>query len=151
MLLVPKIPLFYLLALFNSPLTTVSLIGSLLVGALLGLKERRVKRILAYSSIGTVGLLLALVNNPISLHLYLLGYIFSSYALFKLLGKFNYLTNVKELTLSKNTKVLLFIPVLSLIGLPPFSGFIGKILVLQENLNQYFIVGIRFIIKFNSL
>ncbi len=115
---------------------------SMLVGALGGLMQTNIKRMLAYSSIGHVGYALmglaALSDSAVeSVIIYITIYLFMSAGIFGCVllmqrkGKF--VEDIKELRgssanhpyLSASIAVLMF----SMAGIPPLAGFFGKMYV----------------------
>jgi NADH-quinone oxidoreductase subunit N len=115
---------------------------SMLVGAFGAITQSNIKRLLAYSSIGHVGfMLMALAANNNSgvqaILIYLSVYIFMSTGMFgcvllmKRDGK--PLVNIKDLSgLSQNNPlmaIVISICIFSMAGIPPMSGFFGKMYV----------------------
>lgn len=117
-------------------------IMSMLVGAFGAIMQTNIKRLLAYSSIGHVGfMLMALASGNTSgvqaMLIYLSVYIFMSVGMFgavllmKRDGK--PLENIKDLSGLSQTNPLLAIVIgiciFSMAGIPPMSGFFGKLYV----------------------
>nr|YP_010037275.1 NADH dehydrogenase subunit 2 [Mellivora capensis]QQW48025.1 NADH dehydrogenase subunit 2 [Mellivora capensis]UWM94698.1 NADH dehydrogenase subunit 2 [Mellivora capensis] len=120
----------------NSTLLTVMAIMSVLVGGWGGLNQTQLRKILAYSSIGHMGWMIAVATyNPTLMLLNLMIYIMMTLGTFML-----FLINSSTTTLSLShvwnktpliTSLILAI-MLSLGGLPPLSGFIPKWLIIHE-------------------
>nr|ASS30679.1 NADH dehydrogenase subunit 2 [Lomis hirta] len=114
----------------------VSIILSCLVGSILGMNQTSLRKIMAFSSINHIAWMLtasAISENMLLLYIFFyciistsVALLFHSYQMFY----FNHLFNQTELT--NTTKMLLFMSLLSLGGLPPFSGFIPKWFLIQE-------------------
>jgi len=117
---------------------------SMLVGAVGGLAQKNLKRLLAYSSINHVGFILAAIgiNSPESLEaimMYLVIYLIMNLGVFAIL--LNMKSNGKETTdiaalsgLAKNRPCLaaiILILMFSMAGIPPFAGFFSKFYVLK--------------------
>jgi NADH-ubiquinone oxidoreductase chain 2 len=134
---------------------------SLVVGAVVGLAQRRIKRLLAYSTVSHVGfMLLAIsVNSPEATSafvFYLVQYTLTAMLSFSLLGAISHSSSrggdithdvslisqlaglrVRNLPLAFSLLVLLF----SLAGVPPLLGFFGKLEVLYSAISggYYFV------------
>jgi len=120
---------------------------SALVGGLGGVRQTRLRKILAYSSISHISWLLrgVLLRNYIWVRYFILYslVLFRSVRLFlcNSIGRLNCL-------FTKNSKVinrLVVINFISLGGLPPFTGFVPKFMVMSEIVNNkitYILVGL---------
>ncbi len=131
---------------------------SLIYGSVVAINQFNFKRLLAYSSITHMGFiligLLSLSNFGIkSVQLYTFVYLINIIGIFTCLtclkNKKNgsYLENIKDLSglLKKNSFISfsLAIFLFSLIGLPPLSGFFGKLYILIGAIeNKYYFISI---------
>jgi NADH-quinone oxidoreductase subunit N len=124
-------------------------VTSLAVGALAAIKQTNMKRLLAYSSIGHVGfILIGLAAGGIegvqAILLYLSLYIFMSAGAFGcvLMMRRNgeYVEDIKELSGLGQTHPVraaaLSVFMFSMAGIPPLSGFFGKLYVLLAAVNH---------------
>lgn len=165
--ILPKISLFVLfIRLFNicffSLFDTIKIyivlaaIASVIIGAFVGLEQRKIKSLLAYSSINHMGYLLLVLSTGIFDNLqiffnYLIVYLISNIFIWTIFLNLNIktiylkktnkdLTDFKSLMISHPIIALIFSLILfSLAGFPPLIGFYAKIsvfLTLIEN-NQY--------------
>ncbi len=115
---------------------------TLLYGNLAAIPQTNIKRLLGYSSIGHAGYLLMGLSTGSAMGMqavgyYLLAYLFSNLAVFLAVVIASNAVGSDALDdyngLSKRSPMLaavLFIGLLSLAGVPPLAGFIGKLLVL---------------------
>ncbi len=120
-------------------------VATMVVGNVLGIVQDNVKRILAYSSIAHAGyLLLGLYASKGSVNagvpFYLLTYVIATVGAFgvlALLGR----AGVEDLSLDRVAGLarrhpvlaaLLLVALLSLAGIPPFAGFMGKFYLFRE-------------------
>jgi NADH-quinone oxidoreductase subunit N len=124
-----------------TPVIAVLAAFSMVLGNLTAIVQSSVKRLLAYSAIAHAGyMLLGVLANTLSSHSALLFYVIT-YAL-TVLGAFGVVTVVEAATggdamanfagLSRRAPVLslcLLVFMLSLAGIPPLAGFIGKFFV----------------------
>nr|YP_009512800.1 NADH dehydrogenase subunit 2 [Metapenaeus affinis]AXK15192.1 NADH dehydrogenase subunit 2 [Metapenaeus affinis]UUF68268.1 NADH dehydrogenase subunit 2 [Metapenaeus affinis] len=125
-----------------------AIILSALIGAVGGINQTLLRKIMAYSSINHMAwMLTAMAVSETSWFLYFLFYclvassvalLFNSQEAFHISHLFNH-TNT-----SPETKLLTFMALLSLGGLPPFTGFIPKWFIIQEmvSTNLFFILTI---------
>lgn len=123
----------FFLPFFNYLLFLLGLF-SVFLGTFNAFFQLNLKRLFAYSTISNSGYLLILIaiGSPISiefLFIYLITYILANIAIFTILLHLNISTLVQLRNLFFNNLLYGFffaLPILSLAGLPPFVGFIGK-------------------------
>lgn len=114
---------------------------SMTLGNLVALAQKNIKRLIAYSSIAHAGYaLIGLVaNNQLgiaSVVFYMAAYILTNLAAFGIITAFGRVTGSDELDsyrgMSRRSPYLalaMLVAFLSLTGMPPFGGFIAKVLV----------------------
>nr|YP_010947177.1 NADH dehydrogenase subunit 2 [Elephantulus myurus]WGO62104.1 NADH dehydrogenase subunit 2 [Elephantulus myurus] len=113
-----------------------SAILSIMIGGWGGLNQTLIRKIMAYSSIAHMGwMTAAIIYNPSLTLMNLLIYIILTLTLF-LLFTLNHSTTLTLLASSWNKTPVLTVMILTTLmstgGLPPFSGFIPKWLIIQE-------------------
>ena len=139
------------------PLAVLSAI-SMTVGNLLALPQTNIKRLLAYSSISHAGY--AMIGavafsqfGAASVVFYLAAYIATNLLAFGIVMAFSRVTGLEEITdyagLSRRSPLLglmMLAAFLSLTGMPPFGGFVAKVIVfaagVQANYTWLVVVGI---------
>lgn len=110
------------------------ILASVIVGGFLGLAHTNSRLILVFSSISHVGWLIAgLIGDLQLILIYFIIYLVILWPLINVLKKFNVssVSQLRTLNLNFNTQFILFILLLSLGGLPPFLGFLPKLIILQ--------------------
>ena len=134
----------------NSIFTFLAIVGiiTLLIGEMSAFKQGDIKRVLAYSSIGQMGLIIFALSigtsSGISAGLFqIVTHTLSKALLFLCVGYMVYYTNSMELSSLKGlgkrmplTSFLFTIGVFSLIGLPPFIGFPSKLSIILAGLKS---------------
>nr|APT41555.1 NADH dehydrogenase subunit 2 [Trichophoromyia ininii] len=136
----PFILIFYS---FNYLLNFMSLFLCLIFGAIGGLNQTSLRKIMAYSSINHMSWMLCSMYFSKTLWMnYFMFYIFLTTSIVKLFYWFN-LFFINQIFLYFNNNLIMkfsiFMLLLSLGGLPPFIGFFPKWLVIQYSLfNQYY-------------
>nr|AAF77239.1 NADH dehydrogenase subunit 2 [Drosophila melanogaster]AKN22343.1 NADH dehydrogenase subunit 2 [Drosophila melanogaster] len=127
-------------------LLLISVILSVIIGAIGGLNQTSLRKLMAFSSINHLGWMLSSLMISESIWLiyfffysflsFVLTFMFNIFKLFHLNQLFSWFVN------SKILKFTLFMNFLSLGGLPPFLGFLPKWLVIQQLTlcNQYFML-----------
>nr|QXG19438.1 NADH dehydrogenase subunit 2 [Drosophila nigrosparsa] len=137
-------PLMLISYLNLKSLMLVSVILSVIVGAIGGLNQTSLRKLMAFSSINHLGWMLSalMINESIWL-IYFLFYSFLSFILtfmFNIFKLFHLNQLFSWFLHSKILKFTLFMNFLSLGGLPPFLGFLPKWIVIQQLTfcNQYF-------------
>nr|AKF78846.1 NADH dehydrogenase subunit 2 [Euryomma sp. SMD-2015] len=129
-------PLMLISYLIFKPLIIVSILLSSLIGALGGLNQTSLRKLMAYSSINHLGwMLAAMYNNNMLWMTYFMFYSFLSFAMIFMFNMFK-ISHINQLFslffYQKTMKFFLFFNLLSLGGLPPFLGFFPKMLVIQS-------------------
>lgn len=138
-------PLILISYIIFKPLIITRIILSRLIGALGGLNQTSLRKLIAYSSINHLGWILAALYN--SNQLWIIYFIFYSFLSFSIIFIFNMfkISHINQLFsmffYSKNIKFFLFFNLLSLGGLPPFLGFFPKWMTIQIlTINNQFIL-----------
>lgn len=122
---------------------TLAIFGSLtlLVAMFLGLFQKDAKSILAYTTLGVLGVLTMLLGIGSAyaikaMVVFLIGHALYKATLFMVVGSIDHETGTRDVTLLRGLRKLMPISALagglaalSMSGLPPFFGFIGKELI----------------------
>jgi len=138
------------LSTYSPLLIAIMAVASMLVGNLLALSQKNFKRFLAYSSIAQAGYILVGVAASSNLGAtgvlyYLMAYLATNLTAFGiafLSGRAAGTDDIAGLAgLSRRSPILgmaLLVSLLSLGGIPPFAGFIGKLLVFSAAVQSGF-------------
>ncbi|HEX7556085.1 MAG TPA: NADH-quinone oxidoreductase subunit N [Leptolinea sp.] len=139
---------FPVLSSHSSYLIAAMAVASMLVGNLLALNQKNFKRFLAYSSIAQAGYMLvgvaALSNlGAAGVIYYLMAYLVTNLVTFAIAFISARVSGTDDISglagLSQRSPILgfsLLISLLSLGGIPPFAGFIGKVLVFYAGIQS---------------
>jgi NADH-quinone oxidoreductase subunit N len=135
---------------------------SMLYGNIVAIAQRNIKRMLAYSGIAQIGTLLIGVaagtrTGADSVLFYLLTYLFANLGAFAVVIAFSQATNSDEIEdysgLNRRSPFLAFallVFLLSLAGIPPLAGFVGKLYVfvaaIEQELYTLLVIGLASII-----
>lgn len=140
---------------FVAGIVLFSIVVSLFLGYLSALKQTSFRRMMAYSSIANTGFALFAVLNQqygeASLWIFMIGYASSTIALITINmiveKETDDITNWKGIGYSNPLiGITLVISLLSMSGIPPFTGFFGKYLLLSSAFTNYLPVVILAII-----
>lgn len=106
-----------------------------IIGGIIGLNQSKMRRIMAYSSIGHIGwmLRLASINLPLSTIVYFFTYcilILPLFFIFNLLNIYSTLSINKVILVGPTLIFIVSILFLSLGGLPPLTGFVPKLITI---------------------
>ena len=139
-------PLIILSYCLNSYLLIFSIVLCVLFGRLGGLNQTSLRKLMAFSSINHLGWILSrIIFNENLWLIYFLLYFILSFSIILLFLSFK-LFNINQIFKIFNSnfvlKISIFIPLLSLGGLPPFLGFFPKWLVIETIIfiNYYFLL-----------
>nr|AEZ35033.1 NADH dehydrogenase subunit 2 [Amiota sinuata]AEZ35034.1 NADH dehydrogenase subunit 2 [Amiota sinuata]AEZ35035.1 NADH dehydrogenase subunit 2 [Amiota sinuata] len=129
-------PLMLISYLNIKELLMISIIMSVVIGALGGLNQTSLRKLMAFSSINHLGWMLSALNiSELVWMLYFSFYAFLSTILLFMFNIFKSYHLNQLFSLYFNSKILkftLFMNFLSLGGLPPFLGFLPKWIVIQQ-------------------
>ena len=160
---VPKIAVFIILikllgSVFSSlyifwiDMLLILSILSLVIGNIIAISQKNIKRMLAYSTIANIGFIflgisMGSIDSYKAAMFYTLTYVITTIGAFGLLSQLIYknkpIEDIQELSgLSKNQPFpafLLMVIMLSYIGIPPFIGFHAKLFVIQSLVHSEYI------------
>nr|YP_010924974.1 NADH dehydrogenase subunit 2 [Scalpellum stearnsi]WKB17952.1 NADH dehydrogenase subunit 2 [Scalpellum stearnsi] len=143
-------PMFVMSTIFNYQMIIFLSILSSVMGAISGLNQTSLRKILAYSAISHTGWMTSLmfVNSPFWIE-YLMIYSMLSFVICYTFWYFktNYFTQFMQMKTLK-MKYIIFINLFSLAGLPPLLGFYMKFFTIKVLYNEKFIL---FFLIFSSL
>nr|YP_010626502.1 NADH dehydrogenase subunit 2 [Paraliodrosophila antennata]WBK17638.1 NADH dehydrogenase subunit 2 [Paraliodrosophila antennata] len=139
-------PLMLISYLNQTNFLTISVILSVTIGALGGLNQTSLRKLMAFSSINHLGWMLSILN--INESIWLIYFMFYSFLSFVMIFMFNIfkLFHLNQLfnwfMQNKMIKFTFFMNFLSLGGLPPFLGFFPKWMIIQQLTfcNNYFLM-----------
>jgi len=139
-------PIILLSFCLNSYFFYFTIIISVTFGSFGGLNQTSLRKLIAFSSINHLGWIVAgILNNQGVWKIYFIFYCFLSITIIFLFNRLK-IFNLNQIFSSFNFKFLIktviFIPLLSLGGLPPFLGFFPKWIVIDLliNLNMFFLL-----------
>nr|YP_009159464.1 NADH dehydrogenase subunit 2 [Macrobrachium bullatum]AKQ09509.1 NADH dehydrogenase subunit 2 [Macrobrachium bullatum] len=119
-------------------LSTASMMSAI-IGGVGGLNQTLLRKIMAYSSISHMGWLLAAISLNSSIwtnYLLIYSIISASLAITMDQNQLYHIKQLMSLSYSQISKIMVFLSLLSLGGLPPFLGFLPKLSVIKELTNQ---------------
>nr|ATU07056.1 NADH dehydrogenase subunit 2 [Neotrogla sp. 5 KY-2017] len=149
-------PLFFLFycKTFNF-LLILFILSSALTGSIGGLKQISLKKILAYSSINHLSWILTsmtLSKNLFILYLSFYSILNLSIIISLFLMNISFINQTFQIFKQKFlSKLIMFLPLLSLGGLPPFLGFIPKWMVINQLFSQSNIILCIFLMMFSLI
>nr|YP_010363538.1 NADH dehydrogenase subunit 2 [Atkinsoniella warpa]UNZ12639.1 NADH dehydrogenase subunit 2 [Atkinsoniella warpa] len=151
--------IFILLTLMKiSPLMILSYINmimwipvmlSLILGAILGINQNSMRKILAYSSIYNLGFTCSCINEMSMWVMYMTIYMLMLVSIIFMITKMNiyYLNQMMINEFSLKTKICFWLMMMSFGGVPPMLGFLSKLMLFEFMIinNQMFILMIMLI------
>lgn len=134
---------FHIIYLFNLELPLIYLGAiSMLIAEIVALRQSNLKRMFAYSSLGQVALIFVAFSigsaNAVQSALFIvIAHSLAKLTIFLILAKIEKSHNSMDINTLKELnspflRAIMFISMLSLLGIPLFGGFVGKFLLFKE-------------------
>nr|ATD53063.1 NADH dehydrogenase subunit 2 [Paphnutius ruficeps] len=139
---------------FSSYFMVIPILLSLAFGAIGGINQSSIKKLMAYSSINNVGWIVAGMMISMSVWLsYFIIYFLMIFLLMILFNKenVNYVNQLFMTTFSSSIKLLFSIMMMSLGGLPPLLGFLPKWVIIQYMIMSEWYFLILFMVLFSLI
>nr|YP_010728528.1 NADH dehydrogenase subunit 2 [Endochironomus tendens]WEF49769.1 NADH dehydrogenase subunit 2 [Endochironomus tendens] len=148
-------PMILLSYCMNFNFLIFSIFMSTIFGAIGGLNQISLRKLMAFSSINHLGWMTAsILNNQNIWKVYFLFYCFLSISVVIIFNNFKFfnLNQIFSFMTFKNLiKTIIFIPLLSLGGLPPFLGFFPKWIVIEHLMSLNFFILLLTMIYFTLI
>nr|AUW38584.1 NADH dehydrogenase subunit 2 [Homaemus aeneifrons] len=130
-----------------------TILMSVIVGAVGGLNQLSMRKIMSYSSINHLGWMLSLSKIKNNWMIYLIVYSMMLSMLCWMFNQYNvmHINQINSMGMSNTEKMNYFMIMLSMGGLPPFLGFLPKWLVIQTLMNSGMYVMLIIMIMFSLL
>ena len=143
------IPIFITFSLLNVSSTLIIIVSiiNIFIGGIFGINSYNIKSIIRYSSISHIGWILSIkiLNLTINIYVYFFTYVIIITPIFIIFIKLN-ITITRNLELLNKYKfnilLIMSLIILSIAGLPPFTGFFLKLIVIYRliNFNIFYII-----------
>nr|AUW38599.1 NADH dehydrogenase subunit 2 [Psacasta exanthematica] len=123
---------------YNNKIMFTSIILSVMVGAVGGLNQLSMRKIMSYSSINHLGWMMSLSKIKNNWMTYLMVYSSMVILLCWMFHQYNmiHINQMNSMDMTMTEKMNYFIAMMSLGGLPPFLGFLPKWMVIQTLINS---------------
>nr|ASY97571.1 NADH dehydrogenase subunit 2 [Macrocheraia grandis]QFP99277.1 NADH dehydrogenase subunit 2 [Macrocheraia grandis grandis] len=102
------------------------------VGAMGGLNQTSIRKIMAYSSINHLGWMMAMMTKQMTWYLYMMIYMMMMIAIWMMFNNIYFMNQFNNSNPSLMEKMMLSMTMMSLGGMPPFIGFLPKWMVIQS-------------------
>nr|WFD61195.1 NADH dehydrogenase subunit 2 [Carrikerella sp.] len=139
----------------NNVFTQIIIISSVFMGATSGFNQLSLRKILTFSSINHIGWMLMALIHSISLWLtYFIIYLLNILSIIYITSLFNisFISQTFNFPINQMiNKILLFLSLLSLGGLPPLLGFFTKWLVIQTASTNSFYISISIMVMMSLI
>nr|AUW38596.1 NADH dehydrogenase subunit 2 [Orsilochides guttata] len=138
---------------YNNKIMYGTILGSVIVGAVGGINQLSMRKIMGYSSINHLGWMLSLMKMKNNWTIYLTIY---STMIIMLCWTFKHhnmmhINQIKSMNMTMSEKMNYLIAMMSLGGLPPFLGFLPKWMVIQTLINNNLMVMMTVMVMFSLL
>nr|YP_010946986.1 NADH dehydrogenase subunit 2 [Sorineuchora bivitta]WGO57743.1 NADH dehydrogenase subunit 2 [Sorineuchora bivitta] len=138
----------------NKSWIMISILMSVIVGSIGGLNQNSIRKMLAYSSINHMGwLLMAMYLSMSTWIIYFIIYVTMTLSII-LVMSINQVSLVNQMFVNNIypiNKVMMFMVLMSMAGLPPFLGFLPKWLVIQSMVVNSYVVMSMIMITFSLI
>nr|YP_010835885.1 NADH dehydrogenase subunit 2 [Carinata dushanensis]WGC89404.1 NADH dehydrogenase subunit 2 [Carinata dushanensis] len=132
MLFLMKLSPLFIISMMNYEFMFISFI-TMMVGSISGLIQNSIRKLLAFSSIYNLGMVIACISNNSLWLIYFLIYGFILFCLIIMVNSLssNYVNQVIMMEFNSSKKLIFWLSMLSMGGLPPFLGFINKLMIIE--------------------
>nr|YP_010610837.1 NADH dehydrogenase subunit 2 [Erragonalia choui]WAP91658.1 NADH dehydrogenase subunit 2 [Erragonalia choui] len=117
---------------------------SLIVGAIMGINQNSLRKILGYSSIFNIGFSCSCINEMSLWLMYMLVYSFMLICMIIMINKLNifYINQIMINEFNLKTKISFWLMMMSFGGIPPMLGFLSKLMLFEFMIlnNQVFLL-----------
>nr|YP_007316857.1 NADH dehydrogenase subunit 2 [Biston panterinaria]AFQ99220.1 NADH dehydrogenase subunit 2 [Biston panterinaria]ANW36749.1 NADH dehydrogenase subunit 2 [Biston panterinaria]ANW36762.1 NADH dehydrogenase subunit 2 [Biston panterinaria]ANW36801.1 NADH dehydrogenase subunit 2 [Biston panterinaria] len=142
-------PMILLSYYFNKNLLTFSIMLNIIIGAMGGLNQTSLRKMMAFSSINNLGWMISSImisENLWIFYLFMYSFLISTMCLFFYLTNSYFINQLFILNMKPMIKINLLINFLSLGGLPPFIGFMPKWIIINFlTMNNFYLMTLIFI------
>nr|YP_010535259.1 NADH dehydrogenase subunit 2 [Megacopta cribriella]UYA97720.1 NADH dehydrogenase subunit 2 [Megacopta cribriella] len=137
----------------KSEVLTIMVMMSIIVGAIGGINQTSLRKIMAYSSINHLGWMLSLIKIQSNWMMYLITYSMMVTSMCFMFNKYNmlFIPQINSMNMSISEKMAYITSMMSLGGLPPFIGFMPKWIVIQSMVNSNMIFVSLIMIMFSLI
>nr|YP_010757426.1 NADH dehydrogenase subunit 2 [Leofa pulchella]WEU77769.1 NADH dehydrogenase subunit 2 [Leofa pulchella] len=146
MLTILKIPPLSILYQINTNMLVIPIVISMIISSISSLNQSSIRKILGYSSIYNMSLMMSSINNLKTTLIFILVYSINTMMVILVmkLNKINFINQIVFNDFKIWMKINVWINMLSMGGFPPTMGFLTKLLIIQNLLmnGQLLIVSI---------
>nr|YP_009241699.1 NADH dehydrogenase subunit 2 [Mesophleps albilinella]AMP87966.1 NADH dehydrogenase subunit 2 [Mesophleps albilinella] len=143
-------PMILLSYYFNKKFLIIIMILNIIIGAIGGLNQTSLRKLMAFSSINNLGWMLSslmISENLWMFYFFMYSFLISIICLFFHMFNMMYINQLFIMNLNPMLKISLLINFMSLSGLPPFIGFFPKWLIINFLIfNNFYFLSFIFII-----
>nr|AUW38594.1 NADH dehydrogenase subunit 2 [Odontotarsus purpureolineatus] len=138
---------------YNNMIMYMTIIMSVIIGAVGGMNQMSMRKIMGYSSINHLGWMLSLSKIKNNWTIYLMIYSTMIVMLCWMFNQYNmiHINQVNSMNMTMMEKMNYFIAMMSLGGLPPFLGFMPKWIVIQTLIQSNLIAMMTVMVLFSLL
>lgn len=134
---------------WNQSIIFLSSVLSAVIGAVSALNQTLLRKLMAFSSINHLGWMLRSIYINFKLWLYyFIVYIIITVTVFYIfeVTQSYHINQLSQVNVNPKDKLILYLSILSLGGLPPFLGFLPKLLIIKTLINHGMIFWLRVLI-----
>nr|YP_010835911.1 NADH dehydrogenase subunit 2 [Apphia sp. 1 SJ-2023a]WGC89430.1 NADH dehydrogenase subunit 2 [Apphia sp. 1 SJ-2023a] len=137
MLFIMKLVPLFIIGLMNYELMMMSLL-TMIIGSVSGLIQNSIRKLLAFSSIYNLGLVILCVHDYSLWLVYFLIYGLILMLILMMIFSLNsnYINQIVMIEFDFSKKMVFWLSMLSMGGLPPFLGFLNKLIIIEFLLNN---------------
>nr|ATF28604.1 NADH dehydrogenase subunit 2 [Norvellina sp. EMHAU-15062816] len=138
LLTILKLPPLSIMFQINSDILLTPILMSLIISSIACLNQSSMRKIIAYSSVYNMGIMMTLTNmiNLLTIYMFIYSSIMIMLIYTMKIMKINFINQMIHNEFSKWIKLNVWINMLSMSGFPPLMGFLTKMMVIQSLINS---------------